>query len=98
MFIIRVYAEDYDQYPTHYTDYYLAVQDVTNNIRFEINIDNQSNVNLDQIFVTIDICQNEENCNISETLYRMSVYSTYNIEDSSYTQTNFQTTMHGNIQ
>ena len=91
----RVYAEDYDQYPTHYTDYYVAVQDVTNNIRFEINIDNQSNVNLDQIFVTIDICQNEENCNISETLYRMSVYSTYNIEDSSYTQTNFQTTMHG---
>ncbi len=91
----RVYAEDFDQNPTHYTDYYIALQDVTNNIRFEITIDNQSLRDFRSIYVSIDICQNEETCHFEDIIYKMSVYATYDYIEDIYKQTHFQTTMHG---
>jgi len=91
----RVYAENFDQNPTHYTDYYIALQDVTNNIRFEITIDNQSLRDFRSIYVSIDICQNEETCHFEDIIYKMSVYATYDHIEDIYKQTHFQTTMHG---
>lgn len=58
----RVYAEDYDKdnptYNTHYTDYHVAVQDVTNNIRFEITVVIDSSISpiiFDKLFITLNI-------------------------------------------
>lgn len=60
----RVYAEDYDQfdanYNTHYTDYFVAVQDITNNVYFDLTIrydQNITNFNLEKVFVTFDLYQ-----------------------------------------
>ena len=91
----RVYAEDFDQNPTNYTDYYVAVQDVTNNIRFEISIDNQSGDVLNDIFLSINICQIESGCTSLDAIYQMGVFATYNSQTSDYDLTHFQTTMHG---
>ncbi|MGD9605255.1 MAG: hypothetical protein AB7V00_03735 [Bacilli bacterium] len=58
----RVYAEDYEMnnpaYNTHYTDYYVAVQDVTNNIRFEITVEIDDAITpiiFDKLFITLNI-------------------------------------------
>jgi len=91
----RIYAEDFDQYPTHYTDYYIAVQDVTNNIRFEITIDNQSGDVLNDLFLSIDICQIESGCTNLDSIYQMGVFAVYDGQSSTYELTHFQTTMHG---
>jgi hypothetical protein len=60
----RVYAEDYDQfdanYNTHYTDYFVAVQDITNNVYFDLTIrydQNIVNFSLEKVFVTFDLFQ-----------------------------------------
>ena len=91
----RVYAEDFDQYPTHYTDYYIAVQDVTNNIRFEVSIDNQTGEIIQDIFLSIDICQSESGCTTLNSLYKMGAFAVYNHLSDAYDLTHFQTTMHG---
>lgn len=94
----RVYAEDYDDNPENYTDFYVAVQDVTNNIRFDLTIDNQSSVNLESIYVGIDICSSEEACDETTLLYEMGVFSVYDVLTNTYLQTQFQTTSHGTYQ
>jgi hypothetical protein len=91
----RVYAEDFDQYPTHYTDFYVAVQDVTNNIKFEISIDNQTGEVLNNLFFTIDICQGVTECSNLDSIYKMGAYAVYNELLDTYELTHFQTTMHG---
>jgi hypothetical protein len=69
----RVYAEDYDQNHMNYTDYYVAVQDVTNNIRFEVTIDNQTGDLIEDIYFSIDICQSETECDDTTTLYYIMI-------------------------
>ena len=61
----RVYAEDYDRldnnFNQNYTDYYVAVQDITNNIYFDLTIkydQNISNFDFGKVFVTFDLFQN----------------------------------------
>ncbi len=58
----RVYAEDYvmgdPNYNTHYTDYYIAVQDITNNIKltFDIVLDDLISPSyFYKLFVTLDV-------------------------------------------
>ncbi len=94
----RVYAEDYVDNPENYTDFYVAVQDVTNNIRFDLTIDNQSSINLESIFVGIDICSSEEVCDETTLLYKLGVFSVYDELMNTYLQTQFQTTSHGTYQ
>ncbi|AUD64719.1 hypothetical protein BK011_03135 [Tenericutes bacterium MZ-XQ] len=91
----RVYAEDYDQNHMNYTDYYVAVQDVTNNIRFEVTIDNQTGDLIEDIYFSIDICQSETECDDTTTLYQMGAFALYNDLSDSYELNLFQTTMHG---
>ena len=91
----RVYAEDYDENPLNYTDYYVAVQDVTNNIRFEVSIDNQSSVDISHLFLSIDICQLESGCTNEDSVYQMGAFVIYNGLDDQYEMSHFQTTMHG---
>ncbi len=91
----RVYAEDYDENPLNYTDYYVAVQDVTNNIRFEVNIDNQTSFNIDHLYFSIDICQLESGCTYEDSAYQMGAFAVYNDLTEQYEMTHFQTTMHG---
>ncbi|BCR36248.1 hypothetical protein [Mariniplasma anaerobium] len=94
----RVYAEDYIDNPLNYTDFYVAVQDVTNNIRFDLTIDNQSSIDIDNIYVGIDICSSEEACDDATLLYKMGVFSVYDELTDTYMQTQFQTTSHGTYQ
>jgi hypothetical protein len=58
----RVYAENYDMnnpsYSQNYTDYYVAVQDVTNNIRFEMSVIIDSSIDpiiFTKLFITLNI-------------------------------------------
>jgi hypothetical protein len=58
----RVYAEDYDMnnptYNTNYIDYFIAVQDVTNNIRFQLTIEIDPTISpilFDKLYITLDI-------------------------------------------
>jgi uncharacterized HAD superfamily protein len=94
----RVYAEDYADHLENYTDFYIAVQDVTNNIRFDLTIDNQSALIIDNIYVGIDICSSEEACDSSTLLYKMGVFSVYDALSDTFMQTQFQTTSHGTYQ
>jgi hypothetical protein len=91
----RVYAEDYDENPLNYTDYYVAVQDVTNNIRFEVTIDNQTSIDIDQLYFSIDICQLESGCTYEDSAYQMGAFAVYNSLTEQFEMTHFQTTMHG---
>lgn len=91
----RVYAEDFDENPSNYTDYYVAVQDVTNNIRFEITIDNQTNDILDDIFLSIDICRGVETCDGLDSTYRIGAFAIFNSLLNDYEITQIQTTMNG---
>ena len=62
----RIYAEDYiigdPIYSTHYTDYYVSVQDITNNIYFNLTILVDNSViafDFEKVFVTFNLYQNE---------------------------------------
>lgn len=92
----RVYAMDYDINPTHYTDYYIAVQDMTNMIRFNVTIENQASVPLEEIYIRISVCRNEENnetCVYEDEILNMGIFSTY--VNGSYEHPVFQTTTYG---
>ncbi len=94
----RVYAEDYEDHLDHYTDFYVAVQDVTNNIRFDLTIDNQSSQEISNVYVGIDICASDDICDATTLVYKMGVFSIYDIINETYTHTQFQTTSHGTYQ
>ncbi len=92
----RIYAMDYEVNPTHYTDYYVAVQDMTNMIRFDVTIENLATIPLDDIYLKISICQNSEDplaCNIDDEILTMGMFS-YLVEGS-YQHHVLQTTTFG---
>lgn len=92
----RIYAMDYDINQTHYTDYFIAVQDMTNTIRFDVTIDNLATIALDQIYLKISICQNgDENvsCPLGNEILTMGMFSRY--IDGYYEHSVLQTTTYG---
>jgi len=48
----RIYAEDYDFFPDHFTDYYIAVLDVTNNVYLNVNVHMLADIPLSSVFST----------------------------------------------
>jgi hypothetical protein len=92
----RIYAMDYDIHPTHYTDYYIAVQDMTNMIRFDVTIENQAAIPLDQIYLKISICHTgDENISypIGSEILTMGMFS--NFINDTYEHSVLQTTTYG---
>ncbi len=95
----RVYAHDYDEYSTHYTDYYIAIQDVTNNIKVNLTVENDTDLELEKVFVKVNVCQMgddyTEECTYQDILVSMSVFAYYQADTDTYTNSQFQTTMYG---
>ncbi len=95
----RIYANDYETAPDHYTDYYIAVQDITNNIRVNLQILNESGLSADQIFIKMNICQLEfgysGTCEFNDILFSMSSHATYDETTRTYFNNQFQTTTFG---
>ncbi|MDI6452473.1 hypothetical protein [Peloplasma aerotolerans] len=94
----RVYAHDYDDNPTNYTDYFVAVQDVTNNIRFNLTVINDTDEIFDKIFVKINVCRvldEETPCTINDMILSMNALSYYDATTDSYINNQFQTTAYG---
>jgi hypothetical protein len=92
----RVYAMDYDINPTHYTDFYVAVQDMTNMIRFDVTIQNDALIPVEELHIRISICQNgegNETCVRENEILSMGIFSSY--INGSYTHPVFQTTTYG---
>ena len=63
----RVYAEDYipndPVYGSNFTDYYIAVQDITNNVRFSLQVIIDSSINdvvFDKLYVTFNAYTDNE--------------------------------------
>ena len=97
--LYRVYAMDYDQNSLNYTDYYVAVQDVTNNIRFNLTVINSTTTLIENVFVEISLCQLGENyneaCTVDQSILSMAVFSTYDALTDTYSNNQFQTTSYG---
>ncbi len=95
----RIYAEDYDDDPTHYTDFYVAVQDATNNIRFDITVVNDTNEDIDRVYVLVNVYQFAEDyegdLTYDDILISMGLFSYYDSSSDSYTNNQFKTTMYG---
>ncbi|HOI84568.1 MAG TPA: hypothetical protein PLP48_00700 [Acholeplasmataceae bacterium] len=93
----RIYAMDYIDYPTHYTDYYIAVQDMTNTIRFDISIVNEATIPLDSIYVKINLCPmgtpEEPICTMENRTLSMGWYA--HLNGTTYEAPVFQTTSYG---
>lgn len=95
----RIYAEDYNDYPTHYTDYYIAVQDATNNIKFDITVENDTQDLIEQVFVKVNIYQYASDfqgeMQYDDILVSMGLFSYYNQSSDSYDNNQFETSMYG---
>ncbi len=95
----RVYAHDFDEFQTHYTDYYVAIQDVTNNVKFDLTIVNDTDTTFDKLYVKVNVCQMgddyTEECGYEDLLITMSVFSYYQPDTDTYSNNKFQTTMYG---
>lgn len=92
----RIYAMDYHINPTHYTDYYVAVQDMTNMIRFDVTLVNEALIPVENIHIRISICQTEignETCARENEMLSMGIFSSY--INGSYVHPVFQTTTYG---
>lgn len=95
----RVYAHDFDEYQTHYTDYFIAIQDVTNNVKFNLTVVNDTVTIFDRVYIKVNVCQMGdaylEECEYQDLLISMSVFSYYQEDTDTYTNSQFQTTMYG---
>ncbi len=95
----RIYAEDYDDYPTHYTDYYIAVQDTTNNIKFDVTVINETNDRIDEVFVHVNVAQvsidYEGEITNEMIAISMNLFSYYNPITMTYSNNQFMTSMYG---
>lgn len=97
--LYRVYAHDYDENPNHYTDYYVSVQDVTNNIKFNLTVINETDTVINRVFVRIKIYpygddySGEYDDNLMQA--SMSTFSYYDDLTDTYLNPQFQTTMGG---
>ncbi len=87
--LYRVYAHDYSENPTHYTDYYVAVQDVTNNIRFNLEVINNSNQMIHDVYVEINVSQT------TEPILSMTGRAIFDPLTHTYSTNKFQTTIYG---
>ncbi|MFH2117894.1 MAG: hypothetical protein ABII85_07570 [Bacillota bacterium] len=100
--LYRVYAHDFDEDLTHYTDYYIAIQDMTNNIRFNLEVINESSLKIDDIFVRINVCQLGEDyngiCSYEDTILSMTAHAIYNAYLDTFENNRFQTTVYGTYQ
>ncbi|MBU1093889.1 MAG: hypothetical protein KKH01_05455 [Firmicutes bacterium] len=100
--LYRVYAHDFDEDASHYTDYYVAVQDMTNNIRFNLHVENESSKQINDLFIRINVCQLGEDyegiCSFEDTVLSMSAHSIYNPYQNTFENSQFQTTMYGTYQ
>ncbi len=97
--LYRVYAHDYDPdiNPLNYTNYYIAVQDISNNIRFNLTISNQSSQSIDALFVKVRVCDLIFGCS-SLPVLEMGVHATYDVLTDTFKNHAFQTTMSGMYQ
>ncbi|OHE27072.1 MAG: hypothetical protein A2Y43_00620 [Tenericutes bacterium GWA2_38_26] len=95
----RIYASDYDENLDHYTDYYVAVQDITNNIRVHLEIANNSSLDVDQLFVRLNICQLELGysgvCAFNDILFSMSSHIVFDALSQTYLNNQYQMTTYG---
>lgn len=95
----RIYAEDFDDNPTHYTDYYIAVQDTTNNIKFDITVVNDTDDRIDEVFVHVNVAQVDSDFTgeITDEMITisMNLFSYYDPTSMGYTNNQFTTTMYG---
>ncbi len=95
----RIYAEDYETYPTHYTDYYIAVQDTTNNIKFDVTVINETDQRIDEVFVHVNVAQvavdYEDEITNEMIAISMNLFSYYDPETMTYTNNQFMTSMYG---
>ena len=93
----RVYAHDFDDNQTNYTDYFIAVQDVTNNIRFNLTVVNDTDTVFENVFVKINVCRVEEGetCTFNDLILSMSAMAYYDALTDSYNNNQFQTTAYG---
>ncbi|MFA6801150.1 MAG: hypothetical protein WCR19_03480, partial [Acholeplasmataceae bacterium] len=95
----RIYAEDYDDYPTHYTDYYIAVQDSTNNIKFDISVENDTADLIEQVYVKVNVYQfasdYEGELTYDDILITMGLFSYYDSASDTYDNNQFETSMYG---
>ncbi|MCF7930928.1 MAG: hypothetical protein K9L02_05425 [Acholeplasmataceae bacterium] len=100
--LYRVYAHDYDENQSHYTDYYVAVQDMTNNIRFNLEVINESSLQINDLYVRINVCQLGEDytgdCSYQDTVLSMTSHSLYDPFSQTFENNQFQTTMYGTYQ
>ena len=93
----RVYAHDFDDNQTNYTDYYVAVQDVTNNIRFNLTVVNDTDAVFEDVYVKINVCRvaEGETCTFSDLILSMSAIAYYDALTDTYNNNQFQTTAYG---
>ena len=93
----RVYAHDFDDNQTNYTDYYIAVQDVTNNIRFNLTVVNDTDTVFEDVFVKINVCRvaEGETCTFDDLILSMSAIAYYDVLTDTYNNNQFQTTAYG---
>ncbi len=95
----RIYAEDFDNNPTHYTDYYIAVQDATNNIKYDITVVNDTNDEIDRVFLMVNVYQYASDYTgemfFDDIEISMSMFSYYDETTNSYSNNQFETTMYG---
>ena len=95
--LYRVYAHDYDAElkPLNYTNYYVAVQDITNNIRLNLTIENHTATEISSVFTRITVYQNVTEYNVFDPMIEMSVHASYNPNEARYMNHAFQTSMSG---
>lgn len=95
----RIYAEDFDENPTHYTDYFVAVQDTTNNIKFDITVVNDTIDMIERVFINVNVYQYaedyEDDLYFEDILTSMRMFSYYNEADDAYDNNQFATSMYG---
>ena len=100
--LYRVYAHDFDDDLTHYTDYYIAVQDMTNNIRFNLEVINESSLQIEEVYVQINVCQlgelYEGECSNEDSILSMTGLSIYDPYLDVFNNNKFQTTVYGTYQ
>ncbi|AUD64708.1 hypothetical protein BK011_03080 [Tenericutes bacterium MZ-XQ] len=93
----RIYAEDFDENPNNYVDYYVTVQDTTNNVKIDITVMNDTTSFIEEVFVTVNVCRVEEGeaCDINNYLNQMQLFSYFNQELLVYENLPFATSTDG---
>ncbi len=93
----RVYAEDFDENNDHYIDYYVTVQDTTNNVKIDITVVNDTLDFIEDVFVTVNVCRIEEgeSCDLDQYLLSMHLFSYFNQEQLRYINLPFATSTDG---